>query len=80
MANHNKYDSNTQEIPFFARYLEAQITHELSEEEAKEVSGGASPLVTFKTPSDIDEIATPKKIYVTQKYPSDDDEDYSVPM
>ncbi|MGD1949194.1 MAG: microviridin/marinostatin family tricyclic proteinase inhibitor [Leptolyngbyaceae cyanobacterium] len=79
MTNHN-CDRNAQEIPFFARYLENQITQDLSEEEAKEIGGGASPLVTFKTPSDIDEIATPKKNYVTQKYPSDGDEDYGVPM
>ncbi|MEM9816465.1 MAG: microviridin/marinostatin family tricyclic proteinase inhibitor [Cyanobacteria bacterium P01_D01_bin.6] len=79
MADYSR-DRKPQEVPFFARYLEKQITQELSEEEAKEVSGGASPLVTFKTPSDIDEVSTPKKTYVTQKYPSDGDEDYGVPM
>ncbi|MBE7384949.1 MAG: microviridin/marinostatin family tricyclic proteinase inhibitor [Leptolyngbya sp. SIO1E4] len=71
---------DAREVPFFARYLEKQITQELSEEEAKKVSGGVSPLVTFKTPSDIDEVATPKKFDVTHKYPSDGDEDHGVPM
>lgn len=73
MTNHN-HDLDAQELPFFARYLEGQITQDVSEEDAKQISGGASPLVTFKYPSDIDEVAKPKKFDVTHKYPSDGDE------
>jgi hypothetical protein len=72
MTNSNRI-YNAQEVPFFARYLEAQITQDISEEEAKKISGGVSPLLTYKTPSDIDEVAS-------RKYPSDDDEDYSAPF
>lgn len=50
--------------PFFARFLENQ----LSNEEEKNVKGAARPpFVTLKAPSDDDE-------NVTMKYPSDDDE------
>lgn len=50
--------------PFFARFLENQ----LSEQESEKVVGAIRPpLVTMKAPSDDDE-------NVTMKYPSDDDE------
>jgi len=70
--------------PFFSQFIEAQ---ELSEDEAKQVSGGRwkwPPVMTMKYPSDDDEGAVTLKypsdddeggpIYVTMKYPSDDDE------
>lgn len=66
MTNQN-YDFNTQEVPFFARYLEGQITQDLSEKELKQINGGKNLAVTGKYPSDADE-------EVTHKYPSDDDE------
>lgn len=59
---HDDHDLSAQEIPFFARYSERQIIQDISEEELKKISGGVSPLVTFKYPSDIDEIAKPKKV------------------
>lgn len=58
--------------PFFARFLENQ----LSQEEENNVKGAISiprPKVTMKAPSDDDE-------NVTMKYPSDDDEGIDVEL
>jgi bacteriocin-like protein len=55
------------EVPFFARYLEGQVTQDLSEEELKKISGGVGVGVTHKHPSDADEEHT-------TKYPSDGDD------
>jgi len=75
-------DSNSQAVPFFARFLEGQNVEEISDEESEAVSGGAKyqtlkypsdnedgGIVTKKYPSDNDEYA------VTQKYPSDGDDE-----
>ena len=74
MTNHENHLSNSKELPFFARYLEGQITQEISAEEAKKIGGGLSPLATFKYPSDVDEIIPPKDAATTHKFPSDLDE------
>ncbi|MBE7384952.1 MAG: microviridin/marinostatin family tricyclic proteinase inhibitor [Leptolyngbya sp. SIO1E4] len=56
---HNNRDHNAQETPFFARYLEGQVTQEISQEEAKKIGGGFKPsegsATTHKFPSDLDE-------------------------
>jgi Serine endopeptidase inhibitors len=56
MSDINTRDSNP--IPFFARFLEAQFGAELSEVEMASVSGGMKTtddkIVTLKYPSDVD--------------------------
>ncbi len=71
MSDPNKKDLNSEVVPFFARFLEGQITEELSEEEMEAVKGGGDP-VTMKYPSDNEDGSV-----VTRKYPSDGD-DYDV--
>ncbi len=84
MSDNKQENLNSQELPFFARYLEGQFCEDLSEEEMQSVQGGLRPShpMTKKFPSDQDEHAYTKKypsdgddhIYVTQKYPSDGDD------
>jgi putative ATP-grasp target RiPP len=57
MSDTNSQNSNP--MPFFARFLEAQFGAELSEAEMASVSGGRktmddSEIVTLKYPSDVD--------------------------
>ncbi|MEM1308058.1 MAG: microviridin/marinostatin family tricyclic proteinase inhibitor [Cyanobacteria bacterium P01_H01_bin.153] len=66
MSNQQR-DPNCREVPFFARYLEGQITQNLSEEELRQVNGGNGVLTTHKYPSDFSDP-------VTHKYPSDGDD------
>ncbi|MBE7384950.1 MAG: microviridin/marinostatin family tricyclic proteinase inhibitor [Leptolyngbya sp. SIO1E4] len=78
----NRRDFNEQEVPFFARYLEAQITQDISEEDAQKVKGGfGQSIQTVKHPGDVDEVGahrnSPRDI-VTHKYPSDDDDDHGI--
>lgn len=66
---HNEENSlNSQNLPFFARYLEGQFCEDLSEEEMNEIQGGLS-VVTLAYPSDRD-------IAVTLKYPSDNEDGF----
>ncbi|MBE7384948.1 MAG: microviridin/marinostatin family tricyclic proteinase inhibitor [Leptolyngbya sp. SIO1E4] len=67
MTAHKDYYSNSQAIPFFARYLEGQSVQDLSEEDLKNISGGNGSGTTNKHPSDADEEHT-------TKYPSDGDD------
>ncbi|MBW4561630.1 MAG: microviridin/marinostatin family tricyclic proteinase inhibitor [Mojavia pulchra JT2-VF2] len=81
-------DSNSQTVPFFARFLEGQNFEEISDEESEAVSGGLTiqsrncpsnneeggggVVTTLKYPSDNEDV-----VVVTKKYPSDGD-DYAV--
>jgi hypothetical protein len=68
MSDKHQQESNSQALPFFARYLEAQFCEDLSEEEMEEVQGGlryAAP-PTRKHPPE-----SPDGIAITLKYPSD---------
>ncbi|MCB9551896.1 MAG: microviridin/marinostatin family tricyclic proteinase inhibitor [bacterium] len=56
-----------QNVPFFARFLEAQAPTVQTGLKAGAADGNTRPRATDKYPSDADE-------YVTLKYPSDDDE------
>jgi Serine endopeptidase inhibitors len=59
MSDNKQQDTNSQGLPFFARYLEGQFCEDLSEEEMQEVQGGwkkPNPPVTFKHRSDIDDV------------------------
>jgi Serine endopeptidase inhibitors len=71
MSDNKQQNLSSQELPFFARYLEGQFCDDLSEEEMQEVQGGFRPVnpkppLTYKHPSDI--------VSLTKKYPSDQEE------
>lgn len=62
MSENRKEDVNAQAVPFFARFLEGQNCEDLTDEELERVSGGQIP---------------EGELVVTQKYPSDGEEDSS---
>lgn len=88
MPENRPEDSNSQAVPFFARFLEGQNVEEISDEESEAVSGGVK-YRTEKYPSDNEDggIVTTLKYPsdnedggpVTRKYPSDNDE-YAVTL
>lgn len=70
-------DLNSRAIPFFARYLEGQMSIEdVSESDAEAVKGGCrGPIETEKYPSDAED-----DFAVTMKFPSDAEDDFAVTM
>ena len=71
MSDINKRNLKAKEVPFFARYLEAQGYEDLSEEELEGIRGGSKP-VTMKAPSDSEDGGGGG--IVTMKYPSDSED------
>ena len=72
MTRNNNQSNNVSAVPFFTRYLEGQVTQELTEADLENINGGnKDPEQTQKYPSDSDE-------EVTLKHPSDSDEDVSI--
>ena len=73
MTQNNNQNNKTSTVPFFARYLEGQVTQELTTKDLENISGGnkVPPIQTDRNPSDIDDP-------VTLKYPSDSDDDVSI--
>ncbi|MBR8833205.1 MAG: microviridin/marinostatin family tricyclic proteinase inhibitor [Stigonema ocellatum SAG 48.90 = DSM 106950] len=68
MSESKTKDSNSQAVPFFARFLEEQnFVEEISDEESEAANGGHK-VATRKYPSDAEDVA------VTLKYPSDGDD------
>jgi hypothetical protein len=68
MSNIKFDDLDSQNLPFFARFLEGQACEDLTEEEIASVNGGCG-FATRKYPSDQEDGG-----FVTEKYPSDADE------
>jgi hypothetical protein len=84
MSNIKLDNLDSENLPFFTRFLEGQACEDLSEEEIASVNGGLAA-VTKKYPSDNEEGGFVTKKYpsdtdefVTLKYPSDGDDDITV--
>ena len=73
MTQSNNQNNNVSAVPFFARYLEGQVTQKLTTEDLEKISGGNKqpPVQTDRFPSDVDDP-------ITLKYPSDNDEKVSI--
>ncbi|AVH71251.1 microviridin/marinostatin family tricyclic proteinase inhibitor [Nostoc sp. 'Lobaria pulmonaria (5183) cyanobiont'] len=78
MSENKPEDLNSQAVPFFARFLEAQSIEDLSDEESKAIIGGCNNATnkknddlvqTLKFPSDQEDATI-----VTKKHPSDSHE------
>lgn len=78
MSDNKPKDLNSQAVPFFARFLEAQSLEDLSNQESQAIIGGTCGVIkinddqqvqTLKYPSDQEDSSN-----VTKKYPSDTDE------
>ncbi len=82
MSEEQQQNREERAVPFFARYLENQLSEdlddlrELSEEEIESVTGGVQ-MVTLKFPSDNEDGHKPNKP-MTKKYPSDGDDRFPV--
>lgn len=61
---------NSQAVPFFARFLEGQNVEDLSDEASEAISGGKKD----------DGLTRPKKdeVFVTLKFPSDNEDSTAV--
>ena len=70
----NQQNSNGENVPFFARYLEGQIYQEMSTQETENVKGGFSggQVVTLAYPSDNEDVGGGQ--VVTMAYPSDNED------
>lgn len=73
MSDVNKEDLNSEVVPFFARYLEGQLTEELSDEEAEALSGGRGGRRWRKYRYDHDDSSGGGSV-TTAKYPSDNED------
>ncbi|MEM7065806.1 MAG: microviridin/marinostatin family tricyclic proteinase inhibitor [Cyanobacteria bacterium P01_B01_bin.77] len=68
MTQRKNSNNNASAVPFFARYLEGQVTQKLTQADLEKISGGnKEPIQTDRFPSDVDDP-------ITMKYPSDSDE------
>ena len=78
-SNQQNFDSSSQAVPFFARYLEGQAFEDLSEEEIDGIRGGMKiEFADFnKALMDLDQPDKDFPMWVTHKYPSDGDDSVS---
>lgn len=68
LPNPDQQESNSPEVPFFARYLEGQL-EDLPPEETESISGGTGGNLTGEIREDLEDL-----IAVIQKFPSDSED------
>ena len=69
MTQNNNRDSNVSAVPFFARYLEGQVTQEISTKALENINGGLEPNQLHISSSNV-------AGSYTLKYPSDWEESH----